>query len=473
MSNRFPGNPPTQPHQTDAIPLPLQAALTSLNVSLEEELTRYRRYRQGYTPALKSYALTPTAQGNAGKTLDWVSPPPPERPKPNSSPVQETLETASESPASLSPSANPDLGAALSTSFAPQHLAEPDTGFEPDSPPEDYLESSEELLRSLAEEEEEDETPVTTPAFNPWLTPLGIGSTLLLILLCITFGVIFFNPSLMRYLFPNSPLRQPNPSVPEESTPEPTPTPANSSEVSQSLSHPLSEFGQLTLESLSILDPKQPPPPSPVASPVVAKRPLEEPSTKASKSELKSGLNLRVLSLPVFSAAPESEPAQSPAPQAVESPAPLPPPPVPRATAPLNPQELPQLQAANPIVPPQAPSFAEPVPHQSQLQGFAGSIPIPVDMPAHQEWMPEPVVTVPEVQDLQSYYVVANYENGTAMAKIQALVPDAYLRNFADGIYVQLGVFDHRGMAEAFLEELRIEGIAAKIYDHESIEMGL
>jgi hypothetical protein len=466
MSNRFPGKPPTQPHQTDAIPLPLQAALTSLNVSLEEELTRYRRYRQGYTPALKSYALTPTAQGNSGKTLDWVSPPPPERPKPNSSPVRETLETASESPGSLSPSANPDWGTALSTSFADQNLAEPDTGFEPDSPPEDYLESSEELLRSLAEEEEDEESLTTPPTLNPWLTPLGIGSTLLLILLCITFGVIFFNPSLMRYLFPNRPFREPNPTVPE-SAPEPTPTPANSSEVSQSLSLPPSEFGQLTLESLSILDPKQPPQPSPMASPVVAKSPVEDASTTTSKSKLKSGLNLRVLSLPVFSAAPEPQSAPPQAPQVAEPPAPLPPPPVARATAPLNPQELPQLQAAAPIVPPQAPSFAQPVPPQSQLQGFAGSIPIPVDMPPEQEWMPEPVATVPEVQDLESYYVVANYEDGTAMAKIQALVPDAYLRNFADGIYVQLGVFDHRGMAEAFLDELKIEGISAKIYEGE------
>ncbi len=483
MSNRFPAKPAPQPHQTYAISLPLQAALTSLNVSLEEELTRYRRYRQGYTPPLKSYALTATAQGHGGKTLELVSPPPPERSQPKRPPSPETLETAPELPASLSPSADTDSGAALSTSFAHQNLAEPDTGFEADSPPEDYLESSEELLRSLAEEEEEDESSIPTPAFNPWLTPLGIGSTLLLILLCITFGVIFLNPSLMRYLFPNSPFRQPNPTVPE-SAPEPATTPANSSNVSHSSPRPTSEFGQLTLESLSVLEPKQSPQPSPVvspipvASPVVAKAPVEPPT--ASESNRSSGLNLRVLSLPILSAAPEpeSELPQPPTPQvtpvqAVEPSAPLPPAPpvVPGVTAPPNPHELPQLEAAAPIMPPEVPSFAEPVPEpvppQNYLQGFTGSVPIPVDMPPEQEWMPEPVATLPESENGQSYSVVAHYEDGSTMAKIQALVPNAYLRNFADGIYVYLGSFYHREMAETFVEELKIEGISAKIYDDE------
>ncbi|MDJ1172676.1 hypothetical protein [Roseofilum capinflatum] len=452
MSNRFPAKPTTQPHQTYAISLPLQAALTSLNVSLEEELTRYRRHRQGYAPTLKSYALRPSTSGNQGKPLDLVSVPP-ERPQPTSPPA---------TPAAPSPkSVDPELETALSTSFADQNLAEPDTGFEPDSPPDDYLESSEELLRSLAEEEEEEETPLTQPAFNPWLSPLGIGLTLLLILLCITFGVIFLNPSLIRHLLPNSPSQQPIP------TPaEPSPTPGNPSEVSQSPHRPTSEFDRLTLERLSILEPKQPVQPSPMASPVVDRTPL--PPTPA-EEERPSGLNMRVLSLPVFSTQPQpSAPESAPVEEAA---APLPPPPTPKTvpteTVPLNPPELPQLQGAAPIVPPEAPSFSEPVPPQSYIQGFAGSIPIPVDMPPEQEWMPEPVATVPESGNPNSYYVVANYEDGQTMAKIQSLIPDAYLRNFEDGIYVQLAVFEYLGMAEALVEELKIEGISAKIYDYE------
>ncbi|MBO3463520.1 hypothetical protein G7B40_006900 [Aetokthonos hydrillicola Thurmond2011] len=58
--------------------------------------------------------------------------------------------------------------------------------------PDDFLDSSEALLRSLAEEQTN--TPKQTNPNNSLLSPLGIGSMLLLLLASLTFGFVVFNP---------------------------------------------------------------------------------------------------------------------------------------------------------------------------------------------------------------------------------------------------------------------------------------
>jgi len=59
--------------------------------------------------------------------------------------------------------------------------------------PEDYLESSEALLRSLAEEQPSSEKPTSNKNNDSLRSPLSIGAMLLLLLSSITFGYIVFN----------------------------------------------------------------------------------------------------------------------------------------------------------------------------------------------------------------------------------------------------------------------------------------
>ncbi|MEC4814374.1 MAG: hypothetical protein SAK29_14020 [Scytonema sp. PMC 1069.18] len=65
--------------------------------------------------------------------------------------------------------------------------------------PEDYLESSEALLRSLTEEEPQDKKPITH-SNDSLLSPLGIGSMLLLLLASLTLGYVVFNPNSLANL---------------------------------------------------------------------------------------------------------------------------------------------------------------------------------------------------------------------------------------------------------------------------------
>ncbi|MBN3923374.1 hypothetical protein [Nostoc sp. NMS4] len=69
-----------------------------------------------------------------------------------------------------------------------------------DSPkhPDDYLESSEALLRSLAEEQPE--TKKASNSSDSLLSPLGIGSMLLLLVASLTLGYVVFNPKSLPQL---------------------------------------------------------------------------------------------------------------------------------------------------------------------------------------------------------------------------------------------------------------------------------
>ena len=492
MSKRFPGKQNTQTDGSNGIDSPLQVALSNLNISLEEELTRYRRHRQGASVSPgKTYNLS-----RKGKPLDLLQP---VSAIANSSPVT-AAETAEELALPAAGEGEP-IAIALSHSFPDSELAEDTLEFETNNPPDDYLESSEELLRSLAEEEEDDEPPTVSdrPSTNPWLSPLGVGSILLLLLLCTSLGIILLNPSLIQHLLPEQWFNSP-PSSP----PQPPSNNSNALLLRRTPPPKSSEFAELTLDRLSVLQPDAAPEASPAVSTTTVEPetdPLPEPpETKVAADEPSeqsptSGLNLRSLSLPVPAPEAEPEPETPPAaPQPAIVPEPFsppppqpaiaaqpflpPPPPQPAIAAqpflppppPPNPEELPQLQPTTVLPAPveeAEPSTVAAAP--PGLQGFAGAIPIPVDNPVEAEWMPEPVVTLAEEAALE-YYVVAEYEGGESMAEIQALVPDAYLRNFAEGIYIQLGRFADESMAAALAEELNVQGVPARIYQQASEE---
>ncbi|HEY9862449.1 MAG TPA: hypothetical protein V6D16_23325, partial [Candidatus Obscuribacterales bacterium] len=189
MSQRPSVESPNQSQQNKSLHFVLQTVLGSLDVHLEEELVRYRRQRTGRS--------VPPPRGlgrqQARKTLDLISVGAVggrTQPQPMNSGVSTSTNTATANPSTTTPIASPGEPAwspsqeprsESSFTSAPIHTAsqlavlpcvpEPEApaailsethSSEANSlmnlattqmPPDDYLESSEELLRSLAEEE--------------------------------------------------------------------------------------------------------------------------------------------------------------------------------------------------------------------------------------------------------------------------------------------------------------------------------
>ena len=232
----------TQSSKTPALKPVLAAALASLEVQLDEELARYRRTRTGYrTPCqtrTTSYTSSQPQQFTAISTTTGKKPTaaptslaPEEQfvqqTKPNTPPAT-VPETPQEMPAlktantedlpNVKVQAPPEVVAKTqttpsspNTSIVPAVVKQEKTETTPPddtrTQPEGYWESSEALLRSLTEEQPQKRKPTNSDL----LSPLGIGSMLLLLVSSLTLGYLLFNPkSLSVFSFggtsqPNSP----------------------------------------------------------------------------------------------------------------------------------------------------------------------------------------------------------------------------------------------------------------------------
>jgi len=213
-------------------------------VQLDQELARYRRTRTGYNTPKQSRVSSnaPQSQQTAIAALDGVlaagiaskksissltSLVPQEQPvvQPNTPSASVEVETPQEMPAATTVNTeipkppkvevidktdtpnkeNGSIVPAVVKSDKTENTASDDT---PKEPPEDYLESSEALLRSLTEEQPQKRKPTESDSL---LSPLGIGSMLLLLVASLTLGYVLFNPkSLSVFSFagksvPNSP----------------------------------------------------------------------------------------------------------------------------------------------------------------------------------------------------------------------------------------------------------------------------
>jgi len=207
----------------------ISAALASLEVQLDEELARYRRTRISHrTPIQKSLdsliAGKPQAQNaitlantqlqqqklTGEQAAAYIkqqqasnfqpktqTPPPP--PVPETFPrVGAANHSNSQTQQQIS-SEEQTIPSSLNQSSIVKAEINPNTSNENLSPsndattkqPDDYLESSEALLRSLAEEPPQPQKPKTRN--DNLLSPLSIGSMLLLLVSSITFGYIVFN----------------------------------------------------------------------------------------------------------------------------------------------------------------------------------------------------------------------------------------------------------------------------------------
>ncbi|MEA5513626.1 hypothetical protein [Nodularia sp. UHCC 0506] len=188
----------TKISKTSGLKPPLAAALASLEVPIDQELARYRRTRIGVRIQNQSpmgsdigsqSSDLPDHQATGGKItptafiLNGTS----EANSAPNSPDYFNLISDSESINShIPPSATNS-----SSSIVPA-VVDGDKN-DHSSQPDDYLESSEALLQSLTDAEQSTELP-SHPNDN-FLSPLGIGSMLLLLVASLTLGYVVLNPN--------------------------------------------------------------------------------------------------------------------------------------------------------------------------------------------------------------------------------------------------------------------------------------
>ncbi len=206
----------------------LATALASLEVQLDQELARYRRTRIGsrtpnspriansmssqslglhlFSPTENQTGATPTTQSTHQtqpqvRTTEEIKTEVSEQlqsatteKSPATSPSNSSsiVPTAVQSNAPKEPSdGERPVGGELSVAHTNISDATSDRSQEPD----DYLESSEALLRSLTEEKEQKSSQEKAKnTSDGLLSPLGIGSMLLLLVASLTLGYGLFNP---------------------------------------------------------------------------------------------------------------------------------------------------------------------------------------------------------------------------------------------------------------------------------------
>lgn len=483
MSQRPSVEPPKQSLKSQLLNPALQSALASLDVQLEEELVRYRRQRTGRSVPPRGLSRQQTRKtldlisvGAVGgrtqpqtptstqSTLPGSSPnttsrlaiaPPPEAPSGS------TLSSSSSATATLAPPAaalalashqEETVADESSHNLIPGNFANLDGT---QMPPDDYLESSEELLRSLAEEEAQ--LRVERGFMQSLLTPLGVGSMLLLLLSSATLGYIVMNPAILAALsFKKSPSST-TPTTQPQATTSTTNQPAVGLRNSPNLAS--QEFVDLNLGTLSTLKANggkvQP------ATSVPAK-----PNSTGAKPGAKSAAPTQIPASPAAAQArslPPSLPVQGSGSYQVQPIAPsLPIAPAPPPAAIYNPP-APERPAPAPEPPQVDP---EPAPAPPPAVEPAAIAPPPAAPESQAAAPSSPEASASEASGQYDYKVVTEYNGDPALEQAQKVVPDAYVRNFSDGARIQLGAFDDPGKADALVEQLAKEGIPAKVEQH-------
>ncbi|MFN6486408.1 MULTISPECIES: hypothetical protein [unclassified Nostoc] len=428
----------------------LAAALASLEVPLDQELARYRRTRTGLASnqsrvasymSNQSQALTaiPTTSGTTQSSVTEIKANVP----PVSIPVNHQGTPASvtakiDLPAASSVAVNPEINPAptkakteelnnlnvpstsnsvkrqtqlpppppnFSSSIVPavvkdtksENLLQAD-----DTPkhPNDYLESSEALLRSLTEEQPEIKKPSNSS--DSLLSPLGIGSMLLLLVASLTLGYVVFNPkSLPQWnlgkLFNGN------------SSPAPENTEEVGSNVQPQIQPPstsIPKYPNLAAQEFpEVRDPND----------VVGLKPKAQPT-------------LSVVPNPVVPQNPANPQAALPAPNTALKP-----------TNPIALAPVPTLQTLPPLnLPPTSTAKTSPKPIANSAKPNAEIKP-----------------------GTDGFYHVVIDNKGAAFASARQVVPDAYLSPNKELIY--LGAFKTKEQVRQQMQLLQARGIKARV----------
>jgi hypothetical protein len=282
------------------------------------------------------------------------------------------------------------------------------------SQPEDYLESSEKLRQTLAEQETPKESP--KPITNRILTPLGVGSILLLLVSSATLTYIFRTSLGLNFLETETPTTAENS----------TATTANRENELLGVNKPNlasdDEFPDVNINTLPNL--KANPTSSPSASPIA---PIPNSPPPAAAPPTASVLPLPQLPNPA-----------SNLPSALLTP-PTPPPPT---TTPS-------------VTPNSSPAQPESSTNNSSEKAntSTSAAPKPNNVPSN-------------LSD-EFYYVLINSSDSSVLETAQTIVPDAYVVNVPAGTRIAMGAFKLESEAKTLVERLKQQGLSASIYKPE------
>jgi len=333
--------------------------------------------------------------------------------------------------AGIAPYTHPDL-ADFEPSAAIQKFVHHPLPADPSTAYDGYLDSSEELLRSIAEEDPDLRAePEPNRLLDTLLTPIGIGSMLLLLLSSVTLGYVIMNPTSLQIGTPEEPSEDSN----STGTQIPDSAPSETADRAPSPNLAAEEFVDLNLDNLGTL-PRGNSPAAKPSTPATTSQPANRPKSAPTQ-------NPTVSAPPVYSL-PEVAPAPMPAVTVPSQPAistPAPAPAVPPAVAPEPVAPLPPL--------PEVSTAPLPAPDPT------GTAPAPTESVAPSATTPTP----------NYVYVMTDYSGDTSLQQARTVVPDAYVRNLpSEGARVQLGAFSEEEKAQELLQELQQQGIPAEIY---------
>ncbi|PMB14194.1 hypothetical protein CEN48_11330 [Fischerella thermalis CCMEE 5282] len=323
----------------------LAAALASLEVQLDQELARYRRTRFTYktlsqtrmgvstsskfqqitaTPTTEVKIPSPVTNSSEEISLTQFSTTVPSTPKPETQqvpgPIQE--ETAqqytSKMPSTPAPNSASIVPAFIKTNQS-DNLVKPESN---PKPPDDYLESSEALLRSLTEEQSP--TQKRNNSNDSLLSPLGIGSMLLMLMASLSLGYAVFNPKSL----PNLSLG----SLFKKNTPDNKTTTANNQPVTTTVAEPEltpipkfpnlanSEFPEVKdPNDVVALTPKPKPTPIAVSTPIATQNPTVAP-TKNTIETMEAQPTFSPTPSPTVAASTPATPTPTPTLQNIDDP---------------------------------------------------------------------------------------------------------------------------------------------------------
>lgn len=403
------------------LPTALKVAMGSLDVDLNDELARYRQYAEAHDQASLDNQLDsdhPVTQNSGAQTNGIAS-------------EYEKYDEESGSLA-IASSVSSNALAAVHQSITTVSPTDTDGAIALHTEvPDSYLESSEALLRSLDElEDDPSQHPDRSDAessSNRWfglMTPLGIGSLMLLVLSTATVGYIAVNPAILG--FGN---RETAPSDDAIAVGDAD----NSSRSGISTNLASSEFDELDLNSLSVI-PRQ------SQSSEIDGLPNPEDGISDTTTDSEN-LQASTSTAPETSAQVGPSQVQALAPQRFAAPT------TPHQTATPTPTPSPTVE----------PQTATPSP--------ANTAPPPVAPPSTTTNTSEPSSAAATDQPQEGFvYVVAPFTGDRSLSQAQQAVSGAYVRNFPQGAQVQFGAFSTPERAQSLVEELNNQGIPAEVY---------